>query len=217
MNIIFIGGPGAGKGTQAQFIMDHWHIPQISTGMMLRTAVAEKTALGLAAKEIMDAGNLVSDDIMIELVKERIAQKDCVNGFLLDGFPRTIPQAEALKKANIPLDYVIEMDVPDDEILKRLTGRRTHLASGRVYHVVYNPPKVADCDDITGDPLVQRDDDMEETVKKRLAVYHEQTKPLTDYYLRWYESDDARAPKYCAISGMGAVEEIRKRVFNVFA
>lgn len=215
MRLIFIGPPGAGKGTQAQFIADEWQIPQISTGGMLRTAVAEKTPLGLAAKEVMDAGQLVSDEIMIGLVKERIKQPDCANGFLLDGFPRTIPQAEALKTAQIHLDYVIEMHVPDEEIVKRLTGRRTHLASGRVYHTVYNPPKIANCDDITGEPLIQREDDKEETVKSRLKVYHEQTEPLVKYYSHWSESGDDFAPQYKKVTGSGSVTEIKESIFNI--
>lgn len=213
MRLIFLGGPGVGKGTQAQFITEKWGIPQISTGGMLRTAVAEKTSLGLAAKEVMDAGRLVSDDIIIGLVKERIAQPDCAKGFLLDGFPRTIPQADALKAAHIPLDAVVEIAVSDDEILKRLTGRRTHLQSGRVYHVDYNPPKVDNRDDVTGEWLVQRDDDKEETVRNRLKVYHEQTEPLIAYYGDWYRNGDPNAPVYHKISGIGSVQEIRHRVF----
>lgn len=215
MRLIFLGGPGVGKGTQAQFIIEKFNIPQISTGVMLRTAVAQKTPLGLAAKEVMDAGRLVSDDIMIGLVKERIAQPDCGNGFLLDGFPRTIPQADALRAANVALDAVVEIIVPDEEILKRLTGRRTHLQSGRVYHVDYNPPKVLDRDDVTGEPLVQRDDDTEETVKNRLKVYHEQTEPLIAYYSEWYKSGDSKAPMYHSVSGIGTVQEIRDRIFSV--
>lgn len=215
LRLIFLGGPGVGKGTQAQFITENFGIPQISTGGILRTAVSEKTPLGLAAKEVMDAGLLVSDDIMIGLVKERISQPDCVNGFLLDGFPRTIPQAEALKTANIPLDAVVEIAVSDEEILKRLTGRRTHLQSGRVYHVDYNPPKTVGKDDVTGEPLIQREDDKEETVKKRLKVYHEQTEPLIAYYGDWYRSGDSKAPVYHKISGIGSVQEIRDRVFAV--
>lgn len=214
MRLIFLGGPGVGKGTQAQFITEQFGIPQISTGGILRTAIAEKTPLGLAAKKIMEAGQLVSDDIMIGLVKERIIQSDCTHGFLLDGFPRTIPQADALKMANIPLDAVIEIDVPDTEIIKRLTGRRTHLQSGRVYHILYNPPKMADCDDVTGEPLVQRDDDTEATVKNRLKVYHNQTEPLIAYYSQWHQSD-AKAPKYHRISGIGSVQEIKDRIFSV--
>jgi adenylate kinase len=214
MRLIFLGGPGVGKGTQAQFITEHFGIPQISTGGILRTAIAEKTPLGLAAKKIMDAGQLVSDEIMIGLVKERIIQSDCTHGFLLDGFPRTIPQADALKMANVPLDAVIEIDVPDTEIIKRLTGRRTHPQSGRVYHILYNPPKMADCDDVTGEPLVQRDDDTEATVKNRLKVYHDQTEPLIAYYGQWHQSD-AKAPKYNRVSGIGSVQEIKDRIFSV--
>ncbi len=214
MRLIFLGGPGVGKGTQAQFIIEKFGIPQISTGVMLRTAVAQKTPLGLAAKEVMDAGRLVSDDIMIGLVKERIAEPDCAKGFLLDGFPRTIPQADALRAAHVALDAVVEIAVPDEEILKRLTGRRTHLQSGRVYHVDYNPPKVADHDDVTGEPLIQRDDDTEETVKNRLKVYHEQTEPLIAYYSEWYKSGDPKAPVYHSVSGMGTVQEIKERIFT---
>lgn len=217
MKLIFLGGPGVGKGTQAQFITEKFDIPQISTGGMLRTAVAEKTPLGLMAKEVMDAGKLVSDDIIIGLVKERIAQPDCERGFLLDGFPRTIPQADALKAANISLDAVIEIAVSDDEIIKRLTGRRTHLQSGRVYHVDYNPPKVMDRDDLTNEPLVQRDDDREDTVKNRLKVYHEQTEPLIAYYHDWYRSGDKKAPMYHKISGIGSVQEIKERVLATIA
>ncbi|MGQ8366848.1 adenylate kinase [Glaciecola sp. 1036] len=182
MRIILLGAPGAGKGTQAQFLMNKFGIPQISTGDMLRSAIKAGTELGLAAKKVMDAGQLVSDDLIIGLVKERIAQEDCANGFLLDGFPRTIPQADAMKEANINVDYCIEFDVPDDVIVDRMGGRRVHPASGRVYHVVYNPPKVEGKDDVTGDELIIRDDDKEETVRSRLAVYHEQTKPLVNYY-----------------------------------
>ncbi len=215
MRLIFLGGPGVGKGTQAQFITETFNIPQISTGGMLRTAVSEKTPLGIAAKKIMDAGHLVSDDIMIGLVKERIAQPDCANGFLLDGFPRTLPQADALKNAGVPLDAVIEIAVPDEEIVKRLTGRRTHLQSGRVYHIDYNPPKMADLDDVTGEALIQRDDDTETTVKNRLKVYHEQTEPLIAYYGDWYQSGDKNAPVYHKVLGMGSVQEIKERVFAV--
>jgi adenylate kinase len=214
MRLIFLGGPGVGKGTQAQFIIEKFGIPQISTGVMLRNAVAQKTPLGLAAKEVMDAGRLVSDDIMIGLVKERIAEPDCANGFLLDGFPRTIPQADALRAAQVALDAVIEIAVPDEEILKRLTGRRTHLQSGRVYHVDYNPPKIVDCDDVTGEQLVQRDDDTEETVKNRLKVYHAQTEPLIAYYREWYKGGDPKAPVYHVVSGMGTVQEIKARIFK---
>lgn len=210
MRLIFLGGPGVGKGTQAQLITEKLGIPQISTGDMLRTAVAKKTSLGIAAKAVMDAGQLVSDEIIIDLVKERIAQSDCQQGFLLDGFPRTIPQADALKAANIAIDAVIEIAVPDDEIIKRLTGRRTHLASGRVYHVDYHPPKKAGYDDLTGEPLVQREDDKETTVKHRLNVYHEQTEPLIAYY-----SHGKAMPVYHQVSGIGAVQEITARILAV--
>ncbi len=215
MKLIFLGGPGVGKGTQAQFITEKFNIPQISTGDMLRSAVAKKTPLGLAAKQVMDSGRLVSDDIMIGLVKERISLPDCAQGFLLDGFPRTIPQADALRHADISLDAVVEIAVPDEEILKRLTGRRTHLASGRVYHIDYNPPKTPGCDDVTGEPLVQREDDKEETVKNRLKVYHTQTEPLISYYSEWYRSGDPKAPVYHQVSGIGSMQEIKERIFSV--
>jgi adenylate kinase len=213
MRLMLLGGPGAGKGTQAAFITDRFGIPQISTGDMLRAAVKAGTPLGLAAKKIMDEGKLVSDDIIIGLVKERISQPDCANGFLFDGFPRTIPQAEAMKDAGVKLDYVVEIDVDDAQIIERMSGRRAHLPSGRTYHIKFNPPKVPDKDDVTGEDLIQRDDDKEETVKKRLAVYHAQTKPLVDYYSRWAASGDAQAPRYVKISGIGKVEEIRDRIF----
>ncbi|MFA5493150.1 MAG: adenylate kinase [Porticoccaceae bacterium] len=212
MKIILLGPPGAGKGTQARFITDKYAIPQISTGDMLRAAVKAGTELGKKAQGIMAAGGLVSDDIIIGLVKERIQQPDCVNGFLFDGFPRTIPQAQALVDAGIEIDRVIEIDVADEEIVARLSGRRVHEASGRVYHVLHNPPKVADIDDVSGEPLIQREDDREETVRKRLGVYHEQTKPLVDFY-RGYERDDpANAPKYAAISGVGSLADVEKRL-----
>ena len=214
MRIILLGGPGAGKGTQANFIKEKYNIPQISTGDMLRAAVKAGTELGKAAKKIMDEGGLVSDDIILGLVKERIAEPDCKNGFLFDGFPRTIPQAEALKEQGIDIDYVVEIDVPDEEIIKRMSGRRVHPASGRTYHVIFNPPKEEGKDDVTGEPLIQRDDDKEETVRKRLEVYHEQTEPLIEYYSRWAESGDAHAPKYVKVSGIGSVEEIRDRIFQ---
>jgi len=217
MRLIFLGGPGVGKGTQARFITEAFNIPQISTGDMLRSAVAQKTPLGLEAKKIMDAGHLVSDDIIIALVKERITQKDCEKGFLLDGFPRTIPQADALKSAHIVLDAVIEIAVPDEEILRRLTGRRVHPQSGRVYHISYHPPKIEGLDDLTQEPLIQRDDDKEETVKKRLQVYHDQTEPLIEYYSEWHNSGDPDAPDYYRISGVGSVEEIKQRVFSVLS
>src|SRR5881394_735553 len=196
MRLILLGPPGAGKGTQAQFIREKFGIPQISTGDMLRAAVKAGTPLGVAAKKVMDAGQLVSDDIIIGLVKERFKQPDCANGYLFDGFPRTIPQAEAMKAAGVDLDFVLEIDVPDDEIILRMSGRRVHPASGRSYHVKFHPPKAAGKDDATGEPLVQRDDDREETVKKRLEVYRSQTRPLVDYYGKWAKSADARAPRY---------------------
>jgi adenylate kinase len=213
MRIILLGGPGAGKGTQANYIKQHYNIPQISTGDMLRAAITAGTELGKAAKAVMDAGQLVSDDIIIGLVKDRIAQSDCANGFLFDGFPRTIPQAEAMKSAGVPIDYVVEIDVPDSEIIQRMSGRRVHLASGRTYHTVFNPPKVANTDDITGEPLIQRDDDHEDTVKKRLDVYHAQTEPLVHYYSDWANTSSAGAPKYVKIAGIGNVETIRDHVF----
>jgi adenylate kinase len=214
MRLILLGAPGAGKGTQAAFICQKYGIPQISTGDMLRAAVKAGTPLGLAAKKVMDSGALVSDDIIIGLVKERITQPDCAKGFLFDGFPRTIPQAEAMKQAGVKLDYVLEIDVPFDAIIERMSGRRSHPGSGRTYHVKFNPPKVAGVDDVTGEPLVQRDDDKEETVRKRLQVYADQTRPLVDYYANWAKADPANAPRYRAISGMGTVEEITKRVFG---
>ena len=217
MRIILLGGPGAGKGTQAGYITKKFNIPQISTGDMLRAAVKEGTPLGLEAKKIMDAGGLVSDDIILGLVKERITQDDCKNGFLFDGFPRTIPQAEALKTQGVEIDAVVEIDVPDEEIIKRMSGRRVHVASGRTYHVVFNPPKVEGKDDETGEDLIQRDDDKEETVKKRLDVYHEQTEPLIDFYSKWNQSGEAGAPAYVKVEGIGGVEEIRDRIFDGLA
>ncbi len=208
MRLILLGAPGAGKGTQAAFICQKFGIPQVSTGDMLRAAVKAGTAMGLAVKKVIDAGALVSDDIIISLVKQRIVQPDCANGFLLDGFPRTIPQADAMKLAGVRLDYVLEIDVPDSTIINRMAGRRVHLASGRSYHLQFNPPKVADKDDLTGEALIQREDDQEATVKHRLAVYHAQTRPLVDYYTRWAESGDALAPRYRRISGIGGVDEI---------
>jgi adenylate kinase len=208
MKLILLGAPGAGKGTQATFICQKYGIPQISTGDMLRAAVKAGTPLGVQAKQVMDAGGLVSDDLIINLVKERIAQPDCANGFLFDGFPRTIPQADAMKAAGVKLDYVLEIDVPFAAIIDRMSGRRSHPASGRTYHVTFNPPKVAGLDDVTGEPLVQRADDQEETVKKRLDVYSAQTRPLVDYYSTWAKADPDAAPKYRAISGTGSVEEI---------
>lgn len=213
MRVILLGGPGAGKGTQAHYIKEHYKIPQISTGDMLRAAISAGTALGKAAKTVMDSGQLVSDDIIIGLVKDRIAQPDCANGFLFDGFPRTIPQAEAMKAAGVPIDYVVEIDVPDSEIIQRMSGRRVHLASGRTYHTVFNPPKVPGVDDISGEALIQRDDDHEYTVKKRLDVYHAQTEPLVQYYSSWAKSGAADAPKYVKINGIGDVETIRDAIF----
>ena len=213
MRLILLGPPGAGKGTQAHFIREKYRIPQISTGDMLRAAVKAGTPLGAAAKNVMDAGQLVSDDIITALVTERLKEPDCKPGYLFDGFPRTIPQAEALKRAGVPLDYVLEIDVPDDEIIERMSGRRVHPASGRSYHVKFNPPKREGRDDVTGEPLVQRDDDREETVRNRLEVYRKQTLPLAGYYGRWAASGEAGAPKYRKISGLGTVEEIRQRAF----
>ena len=213
MKIILLGGPGAGKGTQAQYITEKYNIPQISTGDMLRAAVKAGTPLGLEAKKIMDAGGLVSDDIILGLIKERIAQDDCKNGFLLDGFPRTIPQAEALKELT-DIDAVVEIDVDDDEIIRRMSGRRVHPGSGRTYHVVFNPPKVEGKDDVTGEDLIQREDDQEETVRKRLEVYHQQTEPLIEFYSKWAESGDPKAPKYIRVDGIGKVEEIRDKIFQ---
>jgi adenylate kinase len=213
MRLILLGGPGAGKGTQAGFIKEKFGIPQISTGDMLRAAVKAGTPLGIAAKNVMDSGALVSDDIMIGLVTERIKEADCANGFLFDGFPRTIPQADAMKAAGVDLDYIVEIAVDDAEIVERMSGRRSHQPSGRTYHVKFNPPKVAGKDDVTGEDLIQRDDDKEETVKKRLAVYHEQTEPLVAYYSEWAKSGAGNAPKYVRVPGVGKVEEIRDRVF----
>ena len=217
MRLILLGAPGAGKGTQATFICQKFGIPQISTGDMLRAAVKAGTALGLAAKKVMDAGGLVSDDIIIGLVKERLAQPDCANGFLFDGFPRTIPQADAMKAAGVRLDVVLEIDVPEEAIIERMSGRRTHQASGRSYHVKYNPPKVEGRDDVTGEPLIQRDDDKEETVRKRLEVYKSQTRPLIEYYANWAASGDAAAPRCTRVSGTGSVEDITARVMAALA
>lgn len=211
MRLILLGAPGAGKGTQAAFICQKFGIPQISTGDMLRAAVKAGSPLGVAAKKVMDAGGLVSDDIIIGLVKERIAQPDCAKGFLFDGFPRTIPQADAMKAAGVKLDFVLEIDVPDASIIERISGRRVHPASGRSYHLKFNPPKAAGRDDVTGDELIQRDDDKEETVKKRLDVYQKQTRPLVEYYAGWAATGDAAAPAYRKISGTGTVEEITAR------
>ena len=217
MRLILLGGPGAGKGTQATFIKEKFGIPQISTGDMLRAAVKAGSPMGIAAKKVMDSGALVSDEIIIGLVKERIKEADCAKGFLFDGFPRTIPQADAMKAAGVELDYVVEIAVDDSEIIERMSGRRTHPGSGRTYHVKFNPPKVAGKDDVTGEDLVQRDDDKEETVKKRLAVYHDQTKPLIDYYGNWAATGVGGAPRYVRIAGMGKVEEIRDRIFAALA
>ena len=213
MRLILLGAPGAGKGTQANYIKEKYGIPQISTGDMLRAAVKAGTDMGLAAKKIMDAGGLVSDDIIIGLVKERLKQADCAKGYLFDGFPRTIPQAEAMKDAGVTIDYVVEIDVPDSAIVERMSGRRVHVASGRTYHVKFNPPKVAGRDDKTGEELIQRDDDKEETVIKRLSVYHDQTEVLLGYYGEWAKSGRAGAPKYRKIEGVGAVDTIRDNVF----
>jgi adenylate kinase len=212
-----LGAPGAGKGTQATFICQKYGIPQISTGDMLRAAVKTGSPMGLAAKKVMDSGGLVSDDIIIGLVKERIAQDDCAKGFLFDGFPRTIPQADAMKNSGVVLDYVLEIDVPFDAIIDRMSGRRVHVASGRTYHVTFNPPKTAGVDDVSGEPLIQRDDDKEETVKKRLDVYSAQTRPLVDYYSGWAAKDASTAPKYRRISGTGSVEEIKNRAFEALS
>jgi adenylate kinase len=214
MRLILLGGPGAGKGTQAGFVTQRYGIPQISTGDMLRSAVKAGTPLGLAAKQVMDRGELVSDDIIIGLVKERIKAPDCAKGFLFDGFPRTIPQAEAMKAAQVPIEHVVELVVDDSLIIQRMSGRRVHLASGRTYHVLNNPPKVAGKDDVTGEPLIQRDDDQEDTVRKRLAIYHQQTEPLVQYYERWAKSGDRTAPRHHRIDGLGKVEEVRDRIFQ---
>jgi adenylate kinase len=214
MRLILLGGPGAGKGTQANYIKEKYGIPQISTGDMLRAAVKAGTELGLKAKKIMDEGGLVSDEIIIGLVKDRIKEPDCVKGFLFDGFPRTIPQADAMKVAGVKLDYVVEIAVDDEEIVKRMSGRRVHLASGRTYHVVFNPPKVTGKDDVTGEDLIQRDDDKEETVRKRLEVYHAQTEPLVEYYSKWAGTEPANAPKYVRVKGIGKVEQIRDAIFQ---
>jgi adenylate kinase len=217
MRLILLGAPGAGKGTQAAFICQRFGIPQVSTGDMLRAAIKAGTPLGLAAKQVMDSGALVSDDIIIGLVKERIAQPDCANGFLFDGFPRTIPQADAMKAAGVKLDVVLEIDVPDEAIVERMSGRRVHVASGRTYHVRFNPPKTPGIDDATGEPLIQRDDDREDTVKRRLEVYQAQTRPLVDYYASWAATGDAQAPRYARISGIGSVEDITARALAALA
>lgn len=217
MRLILLGAPGAGKGTQANFICQKYDIPQISTGDMLRAAVKAGSPLGLQAKAVMESGGLVGDDLIINLVQERIAQADCAKGFLFDGFPRTIPQADAMKAAGVKLDFVLEIDVPFEAIVERMSGRRSHPASGRTYHVKFNPPKTAGMDDLTGEPLVQRADDQEDTVKKRLDVYSAQTRPLVDYYAIWAKTDADAAPKYRAISGTGSVEEITARAFAALA
>lgn len=214
MKLVLLGAPGAGKGTQATFICSKYAIPQISTGDMLRAAVQAGTPLGKEAKKIMDSGGLVGDDLIIDLVKERIAQTDCEKGFLFDGFPRTIPQADAMRTAGVKLDYVLEIDVPFEAIIERMSGRRSHAASGRTYHVKYNSPKVEGLDDVTGEPLIQREDDREETVRKRLEVYSAQTRPLVDYYSNWAKTSSEQAPKYRAISGMGSVDEITTRALS---
>lgn len=217
MRIILLGPPGAGKGTQATFIKEKYGIPQISTGDMLRAAVKAGTPLGIAAKKVMDSGGLVSDDIIINLVKERLTAPDCQSGYLFDGFPRTIPQAEAMKSAGVKIDAVLEIQVPDQDIIDRMSGRRVHVSSGRTYHVKYNPPKQEGKDDVTGEPLIQRDDDQEATVRKRLEVYHQQTSPLVDFYDAWAATGDAAAPKLISISGTGSVEEITSRVLSALA
>jgi len=214
MRLILLGAPGAGKGTQATFIKEKFNIPQISTGDMLRAAVKAGTPLGLEAKRFMDSGGLVPDDVIIGLVSERIKEADCANGFLFDGFPRTIPQAEAMKKAGVNIDYVVEIDVPDAAIVERMSGRRSHPASGRTYHVKFNPPKQEGKDDITGEPLVQREDDKEETVLKRLDVYHSQTKPLVKYYVDWANSGEAGAPKHVFVNGLGDMNVIKEQIFS---
>ncbi len=214
MRIILLGAPGAGKGTQATFIKEHFNIPQISTGDMLRAAVKAGTPLGIEAKGHMDSGGLVPDAVIIGLVSERIKDADCKNGFLFDGFPRTIPQADAMKAAGVMIDYVVEIDVPDSAIVERMSGRRSHPASGRTYHVKFNPPKVAGKDDVTGEDLVQREDDKEETVKKRLEVYHSQTKPLVDYYANWAASGKVGAPKHVKVNGLGDMNAIKDQIFS---
>jgi adenylate kinase len=213
MRFILLGPPGAGKGTQASFICKKYAVPQISTGDMLRAAIKSGTELGMKAKKLMDAGQLVSDEVILDLVKRRIAAPDCNGGFLFDGFPRTLAQAEAMKNAGVHIDYVIEIAVPDEEIIQRMSGRRVHPASGRTYHVKFNPPKIADEDDLSGEPLILRQDDQPDTVKERLHVYHAQTQPLIEYYSKWQAAGDAQAPKHCKVSGTGTVEQIRDRIF----
>src|SRR4051812_31238249 len=217
MRIILLGLPGAGKGTQAQFLIARYGIPQISTGSMLRAEIDAGTALGIEARKYMDKGNLVPDELVTEMVNKRIAQPDCKQGFIIDGFPRTVVQAEVLRKSGVDIDIVIEIEVGDSEILRRMSGRRVHPASGRTYHIEFNPPRVPDQDDVTGEPLVQRPDDNEETVKRRIASYHEVTKPLVNYYLKWAESGDPRAPKYVNIYGRGSIEHIRDKIFAALA
>ena len=214
MRVILLGGPGAGKGTQAGFIKEHFGIPQISTGDMLRAHVKQGSELGKAAKQVMDAGGLVSDDIIMGMVKVRITDGDCTSGYLFDGFPRTLAQADALKDAGVDVDAVVEIDVPDAEIIRRMSGRRVHLASGRTYHVVFNPPQTAGLDDVTGEPLIQRDDDQEETVMARLKVYHDQTEPLIHYYSAWAQAGGQGAPKYIKVQGIGSVDEIRGQIIS---
>ena len=214
MRLILLGAPGAGKGTQAQYICEKYSIPQISTGDMLRAHVKSGSELGVAAKKIMDEGGLVSDEIIIGMVKQRITEDDCKNGFLFDGFPRTIPQAEALRDQGVSVDYVVEIDVQDEEIIKRMSGRRVHPASGRTYHVIFNPPKAEGRDDVSGEPLIQRDDDQEETVRKRLEIYHSQTKPLVAFYSNWAATGDAAAAQYIQIPGVGGVNDIRDALFS---
>lgn len=214
MRLILLGGPGAGKGTQASYLIQKLGIPQISTGDMLRAAIKAETPIGLSVKSVMDAGGLVSDDVIIALVKERIREADCQDGFLFDGFPRTLAQADAMKAENVVLDAVVEIAVDDAEIISRMSGRRVHLASGRTYHEEYNPPKVANVDDITGEPLVQREDDREATVRRRLSIYHEQTSPLIQYYGDWAKTGDKNAPRYIKVIGIGSVEEIRDKIFS---
>lgn len=215
MRIILLGAPGAGKGTQARFIASTFNIPQISTGDMLRAAIKECSPLGLEAKKVMDAGKLVSDEIILGLVKERLSKQDCENGCLFDGFPRTIAQAEALKKDGIDIDHVIDIEVNDEEIIKRMSGRRVHLASGRTYHVLFNPPEKEGLDDVTGEALVQREDDCEETVRKRLDIYHKETAPLIDYYQKWKRNGNTNAPRFSSVKGTGSVEEIKEKILSV--
>lgn len=214
MRLILLGPPGAGKGTQANYITQEFNIPQISTGDMLRAAIKNQTPLGLAAKEVMDRGDLVSDEIIIGLVQERLKDDDCKNGYLFDGFPRTIPQADALKESGVALDFVVEIDVPAEDIIERMSGRRVHPESGRSYHIKFNPPKTEGVDDVTGEPLVQRDDDKEETVRNRLEVYQNQTRPLVDYYSKWAAESDEKAPKYVRVEGVGKVEDITKQIMD---